>query len=89
MARGPDKYFGAPVQLSDPANEAVAIVPGQALADPARSVYVGGAGDIAMKGTDDADFVVWKAVPAGSLLPFRVKEVRVAGTTATSLLALY
>lgn len=89
MGRRQDKYFSNTVQLSDPANEAAPITPGTPLDDTARAMYVGGAGDISMKGEDDASFVLWKNVPAGSFLPFRVKEVRANGTTATNMLALY
>lgn len=89
MGHQQDKYFGAPVQLSDPANEAIPIVPDTPLDDAARGLYIGGAGDISMKGADDADWRLWKNVAAGTFLPFRVAAVRAAGTTATNMLALY
>lgn len=90
MGRGQDKYFGANVALSDPANEAVPVVPSDnAFSDTARGLYVGVGGDISMKGGDDQDWVLWKNVPAGSFMPFRCKAIRVAGTTATNILALY
>lgn len=89
MQRSQDRYFGAPVSLSDPANEAIDIVPGEELDDVARGIFIGGGGDVVMKGGDDDDWHTWKNVPPGSWLPFRVREVRMAGTTATAMLALY
>lgn len=89
MARSQDKYFGAPVALSDPANEAVPVAAGDSLPDTARSLYVGVGGTIVMKGGDDTEWRTWKNVPDGCLVPFRVKAIRVEGTTATDMLALY
>lgn len=89
MGRERDKYYGADVALSDPANEALPIVPGEALADTARGIYVGVGGDISMKGGDDSAFRLWKNVPDGTTLAFRVAEVQATGTTATDMLALY
>lgn len=88
MARERDKYYGAPVALSDPANEAVPITPGEPLDETARAIYVGTGGNLMMRGGDDTAMRTWKNVPDGTMLPFRVDEVGV-GSTATDLLALY
>lgn len=73
-----------------PARYAAAITPHASNPVPgghARSVYVGGAGDITVV-TGGGDTVTFKAVPAGAILPVYVTHVRVTGTTATNLIAL-
>lgn len=57
-----------------------------------KAIYVGGAGDIAMIGVSaptGAPGVVWKAVPAGSVLPVRPRRVLATLTTATNLVGCY
>lgn len=56
---------------------------------PCAALYVGGAGDVAIVAEDDTDPIVWKAVPAGSIVPVRAKLVRSTDTTATDIIALY
>jgi hypothetical protein len=51
-------------------------------------IYVGGAGDLALVGQDDA-VVTFSAVPAGTVLPCGAKRVNSTNTTATLLVALY
>ena len=53
-----------------------------------RAIYVGGAGDIAAVDKDDTA-VVFSAVPAGTILPIRVRRVNSTSTTATLMVALY
>lgn len=50
-------------------------------------IYVGVAGDVEAVMPDDTA-VVFKAVPAGVILPIRVKRINNTLTTATNLLAL-
>ncbi len=52
-----------------------------------RAIYVGGAGDITTRSAV-GDEVVWKNVPAGSLIPFRATMILADGTTASDLLVL-
>ena len=58
-----------------------------------RAIYIGVIGDIAVKmagGGDEGDsIVVFKAVPAGSILPLRVSQIRSTDTTATEIIALW
>jgi hypothetical protein len=54
-----------------------------------RALYVGGAGDVAVVAVEDTAPVILKNVPAGALLPIRAKAVRVTGTTATDIVAIY
>lgn len=74
---------------SAPATRAVAVSPSDELPLPfvPRAIYVGVAGDLATR-TADGGEVVWKNVPAGSLLPFRPTMILAEGTTASHLLVL-
>jgi hypothetical protein len=70
-----------------------------------RGIYVGGTGDISVVmaggrfetaqanyGPTDAqvnDTTIFKAVPAGSILPVMVIQILQSGTTATDLILLY
>lgn len=58
-------------------------------AGPARGLYIGGAGDVSVVAIYDSDPVVLKGVAAGTTLPIRTRAVRVTGTTATNIVALY
>jgi hypothetical protein len=67
----------------------VAITPndGTDLDEYSRAVYVGGAGDLTVM-TVDNTVVTFFAVPAGAMLPIRVRRVRSTSTTATNILVL-
>jgi hypothetical protein len=52
-------------------------------------MWVGVSGDISLIAEDDTAAVTIAAVAAGALLPIRVKAVRVSGTTASGIVALY
>ena len=80
--------------VSSPATRATSIVPNDAtdLTDMPKGIYVGTGGDIAMIGLNapaGATGVVWKNVPAGSLIPFRARRVLATGTTAANICLLY
>ena len=51
-------------------------------------LYVGGAGDVAVV-TSGGDAVTFSALPAGSFVPVRIKQVKSTATTATLMLALW
>ena len=53
----------------------------------ARSLYVGGGGNVALIGGDGVA-VTFVAVPAGSILPIEATRVNATGTTATSMVGL-
>lgn len=53
-----------------------------------RGLYVGGTGDVAAV-LASGDVAIFKAVPAGTLLPIMVVRVNATNTTATNMLALY
>lgn len=92
MASSMTDYFqSATDSVSAPARRAVAVVPHDAnpLTDIPKALFVGTAGNIAMRGVDGSSDQLWKNVPAGAILPFRAQYVRATGTSAADLLALY
>lgn len=73
-----------------PAVNAVAVTPSDASDfgfGQCRSIYVGVTGDITLD-TPFQTAVLFKAVPVG-ILPVAAVRVRVTGTTATNMVALY
>jgi hypothetical protein len=54
---------------------------------PARSLYIGGAGDVEVVNEAGAA-VIFTAVPAGTILPIEAVIVKAANTTATAIIAL-
>jgi type 1 fimbria pilin len=74
-----------------PATRALAVVPDDTapLSDTPKGLYVGTGGDIVMRGLNGTSDQTWKAVPSGTVLPFRAQYVRATGTTAADMLALY
>lgn len=74
-----------------PATRAAAITPHDSnpLPDVTKAIYVGQSGDLTVRAARDAADHVWRAVPAGSILPIRASHVRATGTSAASLLGLY
>lgn len=69
---------------------AVAITPNDStdLAAITRGLFVGTGGNLSLILADDSSPVLFKNVPAGSVLPLRVKRVRAANTTAADILGL-
>lgn len=74
-----------------PATRVVVISPDndEDLADTPRALWVGGGGALVLTALDDSAPVTIAAVPAGALLPIRVKRVLATGTTATAILGLF
>lgn len=81
-------YVGA---LDLPAQAAIQLIPSDtdAIAQTPKAIYVGGAGHIVMRGITGTADVIFRNVPAGTVLRFRPGFVRATGTTATDILALY
>lgn len=86
-----DYFQSAADSVSAPARRAVAVTPHDAnpLADIPKALFVGTAGNVTMRGVDGSADQLWKNVPAGAILPFRAQYVRVTGTSAGDILALY
>lgn len=77
--------------LSDPTGEFAAVTPHDtnAIRTP-RALFVGVAGNVAVSGANNSSgSVIFKGVPAGSILPIRPRLVLSTGTTATDIIALY
>lgn len=76
---------------TSPAGFAVAVTASDATTfdPPTRGVYVGGAGDVAVRMHLGQNNVTFVGVPAGTVLPINVDRVLSTGTTATSIVRLY
>lgn len=53
-----------------------------------RGLYIGGAGNIVAVAADDTT-ATFTAVPAGTVLPIKIKRVNSTSTTATAMVALF
>jgi hypothetical protein len=74
---------------SAPAASLVAITPADVdLTDVPRALYVGGAGNLVLRGIEDSTNVTLVGVPAGTIIPVRAKRIA-AATTATNIVGLY
>lgn len=71
-----------------PADSYAAVTPSDSTVVGARSLWVGGAGDVTVKATAASSAITFSAVPAGTLLPIYAYHV-MAATTATLIVALY
>jgi hypothetical protein len=76
--------------LTSPPEQAMEIAPDDSATLPVvtRALYVGGAGDVALRLMGGAE-VTFRGLQAGSLLPIRADMVKSAGTTATGLIGLW
>lgn len=85
-----DLYARHQPGLDSPAFRAAAVTPSDSadLAIASRALYVGGNGDISLILVGDTNPVTLAGVPAGSVLPLRVRRIRQTGTTATAIVAL-
>lgn len=85
----PDAFEGHNAGLSAPSEKGVAVTPDDDadLAFRTRAVWVGGAGDLAVRWPDGTD-TTFVAVPAGTLIPIRVDRILDTGTDATNIVAL-
>jgi hypothetical protein len=89
MARTPPSDYPAS-SSSHPAGNALAITPADTdLSIISRAIYVGTTGNLTVKMAGSENTITFTAVPAGSLLPIRVTQIRSTDTTATNIVALY
>lgn len=77
--------------LEGPAARAAAITPDDDvdLTEPSRAVYIGSAGNLAVEMLAGGPPVTFESVPAGLLLPIRVRKVLETGTTAAAIIAIF
>jgi len=86
-----DDSFNGIKSFEGPATHAAAITPVDAtdLAEITRGIFTGSGGSIVVLLGGDTATVTLTNVPAGIVLPLRIKRVYLTGTTATGLIALY
>lgn len=53
-----------------------------------KAIYVGVGGDIRIRALDSDSDVTLQGVPSGSILPIRLRALRVTGTTAGNIIGL-
>lgn len=76
--------------LQDPATRAAAVTPSDSASLGAvKALYVGGAGNVAIRARGNDTAVVHNAVPAGTVLEIQAEYVYATGTTATNIVAWY
>lgn len=85
-----DNYQYSATGINSSAVRAITITPadGSDIANVSRAIWVGGAGNLAVILAGDTSAVTFTGVPAGTLLPLRVKRVMSTNTTATSIVAI-
>lgn len=76
--------------VSNPGRYAIAVTPHatNVFANPSRALYIGGAGDLAVRMWPSGNLVTFVAVPIG-ILPIQVDKVLATGTAATNIISLY
>ncbi|NDK54052.1 spike base protein, RCAP_Rcc01079 family [Rhizobium laguerreae] len=72
-----------------PASRAATVTPNDSAIVGARALYIGTAGDVAIAPRRDMDAVIFKNVPAGTILPVHAAIVALTGTTASNIVALF
>lgn len=81
----------APFRAFAPAQNAEVVTPhdSDTLAQVSRALYIGVAGDVTVQMAGTGTAILFKSVPAGTVLPIRVTRVNATGTTATTMVSLY
>ena len=76
--------------LSQPARRSFAITPHATMeiTPLPKAIYVGGGGDITLRAADSNSDTVFRNLAPGQILDVRVRYIRAAGTTATSIVGL-
>ncbi len=79
----------ASVTKSDTTILAITNAAGDTTNQPCRALYVGGAGDVAVRLWYSQHVVTFPSVPAGSILPIACDRVMSTNTTATNIVAIF
>lgn len=76
--------------LTAPAKAAFSIIPDDSEDLPvlARALYVGTGGDLVLRAVDSDADAIFVNLPAGTILPVRVRAVRATGSTAANIVGL-
>jgi hypothetical protein len=81
-------FFDMAMRNDQVPTDCAAVTPSDTADNSFVGLYVGGAGDVAVKseaGGSGGAAVVFKAVPAGTILPIRTCRVMNTNTTATNI----
>jgi hypothetical protein len=86
-----DKFVNFQPGLQTPVRNSFVISPNDTTELPfvTRAIYVGSTGDITARLADDTASVTFKAVPVGTMLPIRARQIYVTGTGAALLVGFY
>jgi hypothetical protein len=84
-----DKFQGKIVSYEMPSNHLLALTPNDAvdLTYVTRGIYIGGAGDLAVRDEFNNDVTFTNLVP-GIILPIRVVRIFATGTSVTDIIGL-
>ncbi len=85
-----DTFAAGRAALTTPAEHAFAITPHDTneLEYVTRELYAGSGGTIVAV-LKNGDEVTLASVPSGARLPYRIRQIKATGTTATNLVGLY
>jgi hypothetical protein len=85
-----DQFKDFPTTLTSPATNALAVTPHDVnpLSDVSRALYVGQSGDISVE-MQSGQIVTFQNVQGGSILALRALKVRLTGTSAIGIVALW
>jgi len=85
-----DQFKDFPTTLTSPASNAQAITPNDTTppTDVSRAIYVGQTGDISVE-MQSGQIVAFQNDQGGSILALRALKVRLTGTSATGIVALW
>lgn len=85
-----DNFSNFPTTPISPARSAISVTPsdGTDLPHISRAVFIGQGGDLTVE-MADGDITTFEAVPNGTILPIRVKQIRNTATTAASIISLW
>ncbi len=86
-----DQNPGGAAALNAPFATALAVTPSDSTTfdNIPRGLYIGGAGNVAVRMDDNGATLTFIGVPVGAILPLRVDRVMATNTTATNIIALY
>lgn len=86
-----DPFKSHETALNSPARNGFSITPNDStdLSVTCRALFIGIGGDVSVVLAGDASSIVFKNIPAGTIVPISVKRVDATLTTAADILGLY
>lgn len=86
-----DKFLNSsPDAFQMPADDSETVIPSDTInmAQTSRGLYVGVGGDVTAVMAKNGKVELFKNVPQGAILPYRVTRVNATGTTASYIVSL-